>query len=125
MRPVIPPWGLAVPSLGKEMPDVALVGRVLSQLPRPSAGHPRSSGNHLLSPAPVKRDAHQPPSPPRFPADRELFIHPSAFPGDEYFKIFLFAILQKIYKMLSMCQSILLMFSLFYTPELHGLQLCD
>lgn len=40
-------------------------------------------------------------------------------------KILLFAILQRIYKMLSMCQSVLLMVSLFYMPGLPGLELSD
>lgn len=81
--------------------------------------------NCLLSPSLVKEDICQPSCPPPFPADWEPFIHPVALPGDEYFKILLFAILHKIYKMLSMCQSVLLMFSLFYMPGIPGLEHSD
>lgn len=91
----------------------------------PHPRHPQDTlgalRNHLLSPSPAKDETRQPPSPPPFSADWEPFIHPVAFPGDEYFKTLLFAVLRKIYKMLSIRQSVLLMFSLFCTPGLPGL----
>lgn len=109
---------------------LSLVGRAWGLFP--SSPHPPHLQNtpgalwsRLLSPSSVKEDIRQPPSPPPFPADWERFIHPVAFPGDEYFKILLFAILHKIYKMLSMCQCVLLMLSLFYVPGLPGLELSD
>lgn len=125
IRLVISSWEVALPPLRQcclQLPNTPGFGReslgAPSQLPSPQhlQDTPGALGNCLLPPLLVKDDIHQPPSPPPIPADWEPFIHLVAFPGDEYFKILLFAILHKIYKMLSMCQSVLLMFfSLLHT----------
>lgn len=116
MRLVPESWEMALAPLCYQM-CLALVGRVWGPSPVPSPSAPAGHPGHFQESAVLSFTSQSTqtsaPSPPAFPADWEPFIHPAAFPGDEYFKILLFSISYKIYKMLSMCQSVLLIFSVF------------